>query len=184
MLVGKYKLKAAEVQGPKTQLLASGVAVPWALEAQTILAEDWGVSADVWSVTSWNELRRDGLAAEREMFLNPGSEARKPFVARQLEGAEGPVVAVSDYMSQVPDQIRQYVPNEFATLGADGFGFSDTRAAARRFFSIDAHSVVVRALQLLAAQGKVPADAPAEAFRRYRLDDVNAGTSGSAGGDA
>ncbi|MCW2131317.1 pyruvate dehydrogenase (acetyl-transferring), homodimeric type [Arthrobacter sp. VKM Ac-2550] len=184
VLGGIYKLKAAEAQGPKAQLLASGVAVPWALEAQTILAEDWGVSADVWSVTSWNELRRDGLAAEREMFLNPGSEARKPFVAQQLEGAEGPVVAVSDYMSQVPDQIRQYVPNDFATLGADGFGFSDTRAAARRFFSIDAHSVVVRALQLLAAQGKVPADAPAAAFRRYRLDDVNAGTSGSAGGDA
>ncbi|EMY32744.1 pyruvate dehydrogenase subunit E1 [Arthrobacter crystallopoietes BAB-32] len=184
LLRGIYKLKDGPATGAKTQLLASGVAVPWALEAQQILAADWNVSADVWSVTSWTELRRDGLAAERGSFLNPGQAARKPFIAQQLEGAEGPVVAVSDYMAQVPDQIRQFLPHRFATLGADGFGFSDTRAAARRFFNIDSHSIVVRALQLLAAEGKVAADAPAEAFRRYRLDDVNAGTSGSTGGDA
>ncbi|WP_336714827.1 pyruvate dehydrogenase (acetyl-transferring), homodimeric type [Arthrobacter sp. USHLN218] len=184
VLRGIYKLRAGAAGGAKAQLLASGVAVPWALEAQQILADDWNVSADVWSVTSWTELRRDGLAAEREAFLDPGAEARRPFVAQQLDGAEGPVVAVSDYMAQVPDQVRQFVPNRFATLGADGFGFSDTRAAARRFFNIDSHSIVVRALQLLAEEGKVPADAAAEAFRRYRLDDVNAGTSGNAGGDA
>ena len=160
------------------------MAVPWALEAQQLLAEDWGVSADVWSVTSWNELRRDGLAAEEETFLNPGSEPRKPFVAQQLEGATGPIVAVSDYMAAVPDQIRQYLPNEFATLGADGFGFSDTRAAARRFFKIDSHSIVVRALQMLARRGEVDANVPKDAFEKYRLMDVNAGTSGNAGGDS
>ncbi|MGJ9402641.1 pyruvate dehydrogenase (acetyl-transferring), homodimeric type [Arthrobacter sp. KK5.5] len=184
LVKGIYLAAPAKVDGPRTQLLASGVAVPWAIEAQRILAEDWGVSADVWSVTSWTELRRDGLAAEEEAFLNPGSEARVPFVTQQLAGATGPIVAVTDYMKAVPDQIRQFLPNEFATLGADGFGFSDTRAAARRFFKIDAHSVVVRALELLARRGEVDADAGAKAFEKYSLNDVNAGTSGNAGGDS
>ncbi|GHD13683.1 pyruvate dehydrogenase (acetyl-transferring), homodimeric type [Zhihengliuella salsuginis] len=184
LLKGIYLAGPAEVDGPRTQLLASGVAMAWAIEAQQILADEWGVSADVWSVTSWNELRRDALAAEEEAFLNADEKARTPFITEQLAGATGPVVAVSDYMAAVPDQVRQYVPNEWATLGADGFGFSDTRAAARRFFKIDAHSVVVRALQMLARRGEVPAEAPAQAFERYQLDDVNAGTSGSAGGDS
>ncbi|MFJ6002456.1 pyruvate dehydrogenase (acetyl-transferring), homodimeric type [Arthrobacter sp. NPDC092385] len=184
LLKGIYLLKPAKVDGPRTQLLASGVAVPWALEAQKLLAKDWGVSADVWSVTSWNELRRDGLEAEEEAFLNPGADARKPFVTQQLEGATGPIVAVSDFMKAVPDQIRQFLPNEFATLGADGFGFSDTRAAARRFFKIDSHSVVVRSLEMLARRGEVDANAPKEAIEKYRLLDVNAGTTGNAGGDS
>lgn len=184
LLKGIYLLAPAKIDGPRTQLLASGVAVPWALEAQQILAEEWGVSADVWSVTSWNELRRDGLAAEEEQFLNPAAQARLPFVTKQLEGATGPVVAVSDYMKSVPDQIRQFVPNEFATLGADDFGFSDTRAAARRYFKIDSHSVVVRALEMLARRGEVDSQAPMQAIEKYRLMDVNAGTSGNAGGDS
>jgi pyruvate dehydrogenase E1 component len=184
LLKGIYLAAPAKVDGPRTQLLASGVAVPWAIEAQRILAEDWGVSADVWSVTSWTELRRDGLAAEEERFLNPGTEARVPFVTQQLAGATGPIVAVTDYMKAVPDQIRQFIPNEFATLGADGFGFSDTRAAARRYFKIDAHSVVVRALEMLGRRGEVDADAAAKAFEKYSLNDVNAGTSGNAGGDS
>jgi pyruvate dehydrogenase E1 component len=158
--------------------------VPWAIEAQKILAEDWGVAADVWSVTSWNELRRDGLEAEEQEFLDASAAPRVPFVTRQLLGTEGPVIAVSDYMKAVPDQIRQFVPGEYAVLGADGFGFSDTRQAARRFFKIDSHSVVVRALQLLAKRGQVDPDAPARAIEKYRLHDVSAGTTGSAGGDS
>jgi len=181
---GIYLLAPAKIDGPRTQILASGVSVPWALEAQRILAEDWGVSADVWSVTSWTELRRDGLAAEEEAFLNPGQPARVPFVTRQLAGATGPIVAVTDYMKAVPDQIRQFLPNEFASLGADGFGFSDTRAAARRFFKNDIHSVVVRSLQMLARRGEVDAQAPAQAIEKYRLLNVNAGTTGNAGGDS
>ena len=160
------------------------MAVPWALEAQELLAKDWKVSADVWSVTSWNELRRDGLEAERASMLNPKDDARVPFVTQQLEGAVGPIVASSDFVSEVPDQIRQFLPNEFATLGADGFGFSDTRAGARRFFHIDAHSMVVRALEMLAERGEIDADIPAKAIDKYDLFDVNAGTSGTAGGDA
>ncbi len=184
VLKGIHRVSASDVDGPKSQILASGVSVPWALEAQRILAEDWGVSADVWSVTSWNELRRDGLAAEEEAFLNPGQPARIPFVAQQLADAQGPVVAVSDYMKAVPDQIRQFLPHQFATLGADGFGFSDTRSAARRYFKNDTHSIVVKTLQLLAARGDVEEGAPSYAMDRYKLLDVNAGTTGGAGGDA
>ena len=184
IIKGIYLLKPAEIDGPRAQLLASGVAVPWALEAQRLLAEDWGVSADVWSVTSWNELRRDGLAAEEEAFLDPSSGGRTPFVAQQMAGATGPIVAVSDYMKAVPDQIRQFLPNEFASLGADGFGFADTRQAARRFFKIDSPSMVVRALEMLARRGEVDWRAPGEAIEKYKLHDVNAGTTGTAGGDA
>ncbi|MGP9502864.1 pyruvate dehydrogenase (acetyl-transferring), homodimeric type [Specibacter sp. AOP5-B1-6] len=181
---GIYLLKAAETEGPRTQLLASGVSVPWALEAQQILAEEWGVAADVWSVTSWTELRRDGLAAEEDSFLHPENKPRVPYITAKMADAHGPVVAVTDYMKAVPDQVRQFLPNDFATLGADGFGFSDTRAAARRFFKIDSHSVVVRTLQMLAQRGEVDAGAPAQAIAKYDLLNVNAGTTGNAGGDS
>jgi pyruvate dehydrogenase E1 component len=153
--------------------------VPWALEAQELLAEDWSVSADVWSVTSWNELRRQALQVEQDSMMDPEREPEVPFVAQQLEGAEGPIIASTDYIAAVPDQIRQFVPNPFATLGADSYGFSDTRAAARRHFKIDAHSMVVRALQML---GKT--QEAAEAMEKYNLADPNAGTSGTTGGDA
>ncbi|MFW0154929.1 pyruvate dehydrogenase (acetyl-transferring), homodimeric type [Rothia sp. P6271] len=169
---GIYRVKESQLEGPRAQLLASGVGVPWAMKASELLAEDWGVSADVWSVTSWTNLRRDGIEAEREAFLS-GKEPRVPFVAQQLDGATGPIVAVSDYNSDLMDGIRQYVPNDFATLGTDGFGFSDTRAGARRFFNVDAESIVVRTLQMLAKRGEVPAEAPAQAFAKYQLD-VNA----------
>ncbi|MFF2369248.1 pyruvate dehydrogenase (acetyl-transferring), homodimeric type [Agromyces sp. NPDC058110] len=184
ILRGIHKVAAGNGTGPSAQILASGVAVPWALEAQQLLAEDWGVSADVWSVTSWSELRRDGLAADEHNFLNPDAEARVPYVTSKLAGANGPFVAVSDYMHAVPDQIRAYVPGDFATLGADDFGFSDTRAAARRFFKIDGPSVVVRALEQLVARGEIDRSVPAQAIEKYRLHDVNAGTTGSAGGES
>jgi pyruvate dehydrogenase E1 component len=184
LLKGIYKLNESSHDGIKTQILASGVALPWAIEAQELLANDWGVSADVWSVTSWNELRREGLAADEHNFLNPHEDERIPFVTQKLQGTEGPVVAVSDYSHAVPDQIRQFVPNDFATLGADNFGFSDTRAAARRFFKIDGPSVVVRTLELLAKQGKVDRSLASQAIEKYRLHDVNAGTSGNAGGES
>ncbi|HEY1104779.1 MAG TPA: pyruvate dehydrogenase (acetyl-transferring), homodimeric type, partial [Agromyces sp.] len=181
---GIHRLSVSDVAGPKAQLLASGVAVPWILEAQQLLAEDWGVSADVWSVTSWNELRRDGLAADEHNFLNPDAERQVPYVTQKLTGLQGPFVAVSDYAHSVPDQIRKYVPGEFATLGADDFGFSDTRAAARRYFKIDGPSVVVRTLEQLAERGEVDRSLPARAIEKYRLHDVNAGTTGSAGGES
>ena len=167
------------------RLLASGVAVPWALQAADKLRDEWGVDAAVWSVTSWNELRREALEADSRSILTPGAENAEPWFAQRLRAqGSGPVVAVSDYMRQVHDQIAQWVPATYRSLGADGFGFSDTRAAARRFFRNDIESIVVRALEALAADGRVDAGAAAEAARRYRLDDVNAGRTGGGGGDA
>ena len=181
---GMHRISAAEGEGPRTQLLASGVGVPWALEAQQLLRDDWGVQADVWSVTSWTELRRDGLAADEHNFLHPDEEARTAYITEKLRDSEGPVVAVSDFMHAVQDQIRPWVPQQFVTLGADGFGFSDTRPAARRFFKIDGPSIVVRALQALAAEGTVDRSLSAQAIEKYRLHDVTAGTSGNAGGES
>ncbi len=184
LLNGIYLLKRSDAGGPRAQLLASGVAVPWILEAQELLARDWGVAADVWSVTSWTELRREGLEADAWNFLHPDEGGRMPYVTQKLTGAEGPFVAVSDYMHAVPDQIRKYVPGDFATLGADDYGFSDTRAAARRFFKIDGPSVVVRTLEALARQGRLDPALAQQAIDRYRLHDVTAGTTGSAGGES
>lgn len=158
--------------------------MPWALEAQQLLRDDWGVAADVWSVTSWSELRRDGLAADEHNFLHPLEEPRTAYLTEKLRDAEGPVVAVSDFEHAVQDQIRKWVPGSYATLGADGFGFSDTRAAARRFFKIDGPSLVVRTLQSLAEEGKVDRALSAQAIEKYRLNDVTAGTSGNAGGES
>jgi pyruvate dehydrogenase E1 component len=180
---GIHQISANSAQGHKAQILASGVAMPWALEAQQLLLE-WGVSADVWSVTSWTELRRDGLAADEKKFLYPNEDAPMPYLTQKLADAQGPTLAVSDYMHSVPDMIRPWVQGEFATLGADGFGFSDTRAAARRFFKIDGPSIAVRVLEQLVTEGKVSPEVPQQAIDKYRLHDVSAGTSGTAGGDA
>jgi pyruvate dehydrogenase E1 component len=185
LLRGIYKLRVAEDgHAHRAQLMASGVAIPWALEAQELLARDWNVAADVWSVTSWTELRRDGLAADQHNFLNPGEAPQVPYLWSKLAGSEGPYVAVSDYMHAVADQIRPFVPGDFVTLGADDFGFSDTRAAARRFFKIDGPSIVVRTLQSLARRGEIDPGVVGQAIEKYQLHDVNAGTSGSAGGES
>ncbi|MDP9396419.1 MAG: pyruvate dehydrogenase (acetyl-transferring), homodimeric type [Actinomycetota bacterium] len=168
----------------QVQLLASGPAVLWSLEAQRMLAEDWGVAADVWSVTSWNELRRDGLDCDRANLLEPDGERRVPYVTRKLEGAPGPVVAVSDFMRTVQDQIAQWVPNDWSSLGTDGFGRSDTRGALRRFFLVDAASITVAALIELARRGEVKPEAPQEAIERYRLRDVRAAGAGNTLGES
>jgi pyruvate dehydrogenase E1 component len=181
---GIHRISEGWGDGPRAQLLASGVAVPWILEAQHLLGQDWGIAADVWSVTSWAELNRDGLAVDEHNFLHPDAERRVPYLTQKLSGARGPFVAVSDYMRAVQEQIRPYVPGQYATLGADGFGFSDTRPAARRYFKIDGPSVVVRTLQLLADRGEVDRALPGQAIEKYRLHDVNAGTTGTAGGES
>jgi pyruvate dehydrogenase E1 component len=151
---------------PRAQLLASGTAIHWALEAQQLLANDWGVAADVWSATSWTELRREAIDCDAHNRRHP-DEPRTPFVTRQLDGAPGPVVAVSDWMRAVPDQIAPWVPGDWASLGTDGYGRSDTRPALRRWFSVDAPAIVVATLTELARRGEVKAEAPAEALARY-----------------
>ena len=154
ILKGIHRVSRGTAGTIGAQLMASGVAVPWALEAQRILAADWGVRADVWSATSWNELRREAVEVEEHNLLHPEEEQRVPYVTRKLSGAEGPFVAVSDWMRAVPDQISRWVPGAYTSLGADGFGFADTRGAARRFFHIDAQSVVLATLTELARDGE------------------------------
>jgi len=155
---------------PQAQILASGIALRQALTAQEMLARDWGVSVDVWSATSWTELRREALACESWNLLHPSDEPRVPYVTSQLSGRSGPVVAVSDWIKAVPDQIARWVPGTFTSLGTDGFGFSDTRPAARRFFHVDAESITLAVLWELARSGAVDAGFPAQAIERYRLD--------------
>jgi pyruvate dehydrogenase E1 component len=168
------QIEGGDGNPPRVQLLASGVGFPWITEAQRLLAEDWGVAADTWSVTSWNELARDGVACEEWNMMHPSETPRTPYVTGKLKEAEGPFVAVSDFMRAVQNQIAKWVPGDFHALGTDGFGFADTRPAARRFFHVDAQSVVVQALQALADRGEVKPETVQEAFDKYRIDDPTA----------
>ncbi|GIF46598.1 pyruvate dehydrogenase E1 component [Asanoa ferruginea] len=187
LLKGIYRYSpapAVEGGGIKANVLASGTAMQWALKAQQLLAQDWGVAADVWSVTSWTELRRDAVQTEEYNLMHPGSEPRVPYIRRKLAGADGPVVAVSDFMRAVPDLISRWVPGDYTSLGTDGFGLSDTRHALRRHFHVDAESVAVATLRQLALRGEIAPAIPVEAARKYAIDDVNAAPVGETGGDS
>jgi len=182
LLKGIYLFRSGERQRKKNaQILASGVAVNWALKAQDLLQKDWGVSADVWSVTSWNELRRDGLAVDRHNLLNPSSK-KSAYLTDRMKDAQGPVIAVSDYMRTVQDQIAPWIPQQFSSLGTDGFGLSDTRGALRRHFKVDAESIVVATLAELAKSGDVRESVVQEALNKYRLDDISAADPGNTEG--
>ena len=182
VLRGMYLLREGHGPGQKAQILASGVAVPWALKAQELLRDDWGVIADIWSVTSWNELRRDGLEVDRFNLLHPDQERHVAFVSSRLEGREGPVIAVSDFMRAVQDQIRPWVTAPFASLGTDGFGLSDTRGALRRHFLVDAESITVQTLSCLAEQGAIESSVVHQAIDRYQLLDPSAADAGNTEG--
>lgn len=186
LLRGLYRYAVSPASdSARVQLAASGVALPWALRAQQLLSQEWGVAADVWSATSWTELHREATDADRHNLLHPDDEPSVPHVTRALEEAAGPLVAVSDWTRAVPDLIRPWVPTDMVTLGADGFGFSDTRPAARRHFLVDAESVVVAALAALAGRGEIEHSVVAEAARHYRIDDPKAaGPQTSDPGDA
>jgi pyruvate dehydrogenase E1 component len=175
VLRGIYRYhKASEQRTNKAQILASGVSMPAALKAAEMLAGEWDVAADVWSVTSWGELNRDGVAVETAKLRHPDRPAGVPYLAKALAEVTGPVVAVSDWMRAVPEQIRPWVPGTYVTLGTDGFGFSDTRPAARRYFNTDAESQVVAVLEALARDGEIDPSVPVAAARQYKIDDVQA----------
>jgi pyruvate dehydrogenase E1 component len=187
LLRGLYRYAPAPVLGdaaPRAQILASGTGMGWALRAQELLAQDWGVAADVWSATSWTELRRDAERAEEYNLLHPGEPPRVPYVTSALADAPGPVVAVSDFMRAVPDLVARWVPTDYTSLGTDGFGLSDTRHALRRHFHVDAESIVVAALRQLARRGEVPAGVPGDAAQKYAIEDVSAAPVGETGGDS
>ena len=162
-------------------LLASGVALNWALKAQDLLASDWKISANVFSVTSWNELRRDGLEVDRHNLLNPLNK-KSAYLTTKLKNYKGSVLAVSDFMRTVQDQIAPWVEQNFASLGTDGFGLSDTRGALRRHFKVDAESIVVAALSQLANQGKISPKVVMKAIAKYELNNVTAADPGNTEG--
>ena len=175
LLRGLYRYaQAPGGPGPRAQILASGVAMPWALKAQEMLAQEWGVQADVWSATSWTELRRDGVETDDHNHAHPDADPRTAYVTQALSDAAGPVLAVSDWMKAVPDLIRKWVPNDFTVLGTDGFGLSDTRPAVRRHFGVDAENITVGILAALARRGEVGHDTVVRAAAQYRIDDPQA----------
>ncbi|GGJ84121.1 pyruvate dehydrogenase E1 component [Pilimelia anulata] len=191
LLRGLYRYRAAEPApgaggkpGPRANILASGTGMQWALKAGDLLRQDWGVAADVWSVTSWTELRRDAVECEEYNLMHPGGEQRIPYVQHALLDSTGPIVAVSDWMRAVPDLIARWVPGDYTSLGTDGFGKSDTRHALRRHFHVDAESIVVATLRQLALRGEVPAGVAAEAAQKYAIDNVAAAPVGETGGDS
>ena len=173
ILRGMYLLREAPAgQGPAVQLLGSGTILREVEAAADLLASDFGVAADVWSVTSFTELRRDGMETERWNRLHPTAEPRRSFVEQSLTGRTGPVVAATDYMRAVPDGIRPFVPApyRYRVLGTDGFGRSDYRAKLRRFFEVDRHHVVVAALVSLAQLGTVEPSVAQAAIERFGID--------------
>jgi len=170
ILKGMYAFSKSKAKGPKVQLMGSGVILREVIAAAEMLEKDWGVSPDVWSVTSFTELRREGLDAERWNMLNPEKKPRLSYVAECLSGAEGPVISSTDYMKSFADQIRNFVPQRFVSLGTDGYGRSDSREALRSFFEVDRYYVVLAALKALADDGKLPASKAAEAIKKYKID--------------
>ncbi|HET6866777.1 MAG TPA: pyruvate dehydrogenase (acetyl-transferring), homodimeric type [Solirubrobacteraceae bacterium] len=173
ILRGMYLLRKGSVgkrkKVPRVQLLGSGTILNEVLAAAELLENDFGVAADVWSVTSFTELRRDGIAVERWNMLHPVQDARRSYVSEQLE-SRGPVVASTDYIRAYADQIRQWVPGRYRVLGTDGFGRSDSRQALRRFFEVNRHYVAVAALKELADDGQVEPGRVQEAIERYEID--------------
>jgi pyruvate dehydrogenase E1 component len=151
------------------QLLGSGTILNEVLAAADLLEQDFDVAADVWSVTSFTQLRRDGIEVDRWNMLHPVQDARRAFVTEQLDG-RGPVVASTDYIRTYADQIRQWVPARYRVLGTDGFGRSDSRQALRRFFEVNRHYVAVAALKELADAGQMDPGRVQEAIDRYEID--------------
>jgi pyruvate dehydrogenase E1 component len=186
LLKGAYLYSKAEGKSKisRVAIMASGVAMPWALKAQEMLKNDYDVLADIYSVTSWNELRRDGLETERFNLLNGDEDSKIPFVTEVLKNHDGPIVAVSDWMKLVPEQLRPYLRQDFYTLGTDGWGVSDTRGALRRHFLVDAETIVVQSLISLVKTGEIKKKVVKEALNKYKLSDPSAADPGSTAGDS
>ena len=175
IIKGLYLLRGQKTEDrkqkkPRVQLMGSGVILREVIAAADLLEQDWGVSADIWSATSFNELRREGLDVQRWNMLHPEKPQKESWVEKCLNKAEGPVIASTDYMKAFADQIRAFVPQRFVALGTDGFGRSDSREALRRHFEVDRHYVVLATLKALADDGKLPASKAAEAIKKYAID--------------
>ena len=164
ILRGIYKYREATIGKAVVQLFGSGPILNEALRAQEMLGDKYGVAADVWSVTSYNELRREALATERWNRLHPGDPEKKPYIVTAIDGTEGPIVAATDYMKVVPDQLSPWLHDRLVTLGTDGFGRSDNRQHLRRHFEVNAESIATAALSRLARDGKFDVQKAQKAF--------------------
>lgn len=177
IIKGMYLLEEGAKKTPRVNLLGSGTILRESMAAKELLAKDWGVSANVWSCPSFNELARDGQDCERWNLLHPTEKARVPFVAQQLDKYAGPVIASTDYMKNYADQIRAFIPKgrSYKVLGTDGFGRSDFRSKLREHFEVNRHYIVVAALKALADEGTLPAEKVAEAIKKYGInaDKIN-----------
>jgi len=166
---GMYRIRDGG-KASKLQLLGSGTILRETLAAADMLKADYGIDADVWSVTSFNELRRDGIDCERWNLLHPDKPRRLSYVEQQLSPTQGPIVAASDYMRIVAEQIRPYVPRAYSVLGTDGFGRSDRRSELRRFFEVDRNYITLAALKSLADQGEISVKVVAQAISKLGID--------------
>jgi pyruvate dehydrogenase E1 component len=171
IIKGLYMLQAgAKTKGPRVQLMGSGTILREVIAAADLLRDDWKVNADVWSATSFNELRRDGMSADRHNLLHPTKPRRESYLESALDGHPGPVIAATDYMRNYADQVRSHIPRRYVTLGTDGFGRSDYRAKLRRFFEVNRYYVAVAALKALADDDELKADIVEQAIKKYGLD--------------
>lgn len=171
IIKGMYLLQESKEKAKHhVQLMGSGTILLEVIKAAKMLLDDYSVSSDLWSVTSFNELRREGLAVERYNALHPEEKEQKSFVEKQLKNRSGPVIAATDYMRIYADQIRAFVPNHYVTLGTDGYGRSDTRERLRHFFEVDAKFIVLAALNALVDEGSMDKSKVAEAIKRYSID--------------
>jgi pyruvate dehydrogenase E1 component len=164
-LIQKTTLKSKQ----KVQLMGSGVILREALEAATLLEADWNIAVDVWSVTSFTEVRRNALEVERHNMLNP-LDQKKSFIQEQITDTESPIIASTDYMKSFADQVSNFIPNHFVSLGTDGYGRSDSREALRSFFEVDRYYIVIAALKALSDQNKIDVSMVADAIKKYNID--------------
>ena len=170
IIKGMYPFSTSKVKGEKVQLMGSGVILREVIEAQKILENDYGVSADVWSVTSFNELRKDALEIDRWNRMNPDKPQKESHITKHLKKAEGPIIASTDYMKSFAEQIAVFLPHKFVALGTDGFGRSDSRENLRHFFEVDRHYVVVATLKALSDEGKIKSSVVTDAIKKFKLD--------------
>tara|TARA_B100001778_G_C18247958_1_gene476440 strand:- start:44 stop:643 length:600 start_codon:yes stop_codon:yes gene_type:complete len=171
ILKGMYKIKEFNKhKKTKIQFLGSGTILREMIAGAEILQNEYDIDSEVWSVTSFNELRKDGLEVERYNLLNPDKEPKKSFVEKCLSKTEGPILAASDYMRMNSDQIRPYINKSFYSLGTDGFGRSDTRVNLRKFFEVDKEHIVAYGLSVLAKEQLLPSKYASKAMKKYKID--------------
>jgi pyruvate dehydrogenase E1 component len=170
ILKGMYLLHVGGQGKIRAQLMGAGTILREVIAAAALLEKDFGIPADIWSVTSFNELRRNALEVERWNQLHPEAKPRKCYVEQCLGGRKGPYIAATDYMKIVPDQIQRWVPGRFISLGTDGYGRSDGRDALRRHFEVDERYIAVSALKALADDGALDQKTVSQAIRKYGID--------------